>query len=91
MHAKSLQSCLTLYDPTDCSPPGSSVRGILQNSPRIRSGLPYPPPGDLPDPGIQSVLISPLPLEPHGKPFPGTIHGQTAISSIYLSLLFLYL
>ena len=28
--AKSLQSCLTLYDPIDCSPPGSSVPGILQ-------------------------------------------------------------
>ena len=27
---KSLQSCLTLCDPMDCSPPGSSVRGILQ-------------------------------------------------------------
>ena len=30
MHAKSLQSCPTLCDPVDCSPPGSSVRGILQ-------------------------------------------------------------
>ena len=30
MHAKSLQSCDTLCDPTDCSPPGSSIRGILQ-------------------------------------------------------------
>ena len=29
-YAKSLQSCPTLCDPTDCSPPGSSVRGILQ-------------------------------------------------------------
>ena len=28
--AKSLQSCLTLYDPIDGSPPGSSVPGILQ-------------------------------------------------------------
>ena len=28
--AKSLQSCPTLCDPMDCSPPGSSVRGILQ-------------------------------------------------------------
>ena len=28
--AKSLQSCLTLCDPIDGSPPGSSVRGILQ-------------------------------------------------------------
>ena len=30
VHAKSLQSCLTLWDPMDCSPPGSSVRGTLQ-------------------------------------------------------------
>ena len=28
--AKSLQSCLTLCDPIDRSPPGSSVPGILQ-------------------------------------------------------------
>ena len=28
--AKSLQSCPTLCDPTDCSPPGSPVSGILQ-------------------------------------------------------------
>ena len=28
--AKSLQPCLTLCDPMDCSPPGFSVRGILQ-------------------------------------------------------------
>ena len=30
VHAKSLQSCLTPCDPMDCSPPGSSVHGILQ-------------------------------------------------------------
>ena len=29
MHAQSLQSCLILCDPMDCSPPGSSVHGIL--------------------------------------------------------------
>ena len=28
--AKSLQSCLTLRDPLDCGPPGSSVYGILR-------------------------------------------------------------
>ena len=28
--SKSLQSCPTLYDPTDGSPPGSPVPGILQ-------------------------------------------------------------
>ena len=27
VYAKSLQSCLTLCDPTDCGPPGSSVHG----------------------------------------------------------------
>ena len=30
MCAKSLQLCLTLCNPVDCSPPGSSVHGILQ-------------------------------------------------------------
>ena len=30
MCAKSLQLCSTLCNPTDCSPPGSSVHGILQ-------------------------------------------------------------
>ena len=29
--AKSLQSCLTLCDPIDGSPPGSSVHGIFQS------------------------------------------------------------
>ena len=29
-HGKSLQSCPILCDPMDCSPPGSSARGILQ-------------------------------------------------------------
>ena len=28
--AKSLQSCPTLCDPMDCSPPGSSIHGIFQ-------------------------------------------------------------
>ena len=29
-NAKSLQSCPTLCDPTDGSPPGSAISGILQ-------------------------------------------------------------
>ena len=28
--AKSLQSCPTLSNPMDCSPPGSSIHGIFQ-------------------------------------------------------------
>ena len=30
IHVKGAQSCLTPCDPMDCSPPGSSVRGILK-------------------------------------------------------------
>ena len=40
VHAKSLQSCLTLCDPMDCSPLGSSVLGILQA--RILEGVAIP-------------------------------------------------
>ena len=49
--AKSLQSCLTLCHPMDCSPPGSSVHGNVQS--KILSGLPCPPPGVLPNPAIE--------------------------------------
>ena len=37
MSTKSLQSCPTLCTPMDCSPPGSSVHGILQA--RILEGV----------------------------------------------------
>ena len=48
MSAKSLQSYLTLCDPKNYSSPGSSVHGILQAIFLYWSGLPLPPPGDLP-------------------------------------------
>ena len=55
MRAQSLQSCLTLCDPMDCSPPGSSV----WDSPgKNWSGLPCPPPGDLPDPEIEPASLT---------------------------------
>ena len=55
--AKSLQSRPTLCDPVDCSPLGSSVRGILHA--RILkwvAGLPCLPPGDLPDPWGRTLV-----------------------------------
>ena len=59
VHAKSLLSSLTLWDAMDCSPPGSSVHGISHGQ-EYRSGLPCPPPGDLPDSGIRlESLTSP--------------------------------
>ena len=44
------QSCPTLCDPMDCSPPGSSVHGISQAR-ILEQGCQYP--GDRPDPGIE--------------------------------------
>ena len=45
------QSCPTLYNPMECSPPGSSIHGTRQA--RIHSGLPFPTLGDPPRPGIE--------------------------------------
>ena len=44
-------SCPTLCVSMDCSLTGSSVHGILRQE--YWSGLPCPPPGDLPSPGIE--------------------------------------
>ena len=58
MHAKSLQSCATLCNPVDCSPPGSSVHGILQA--RYWSRGLCPPLVALPDPRVEPAsLMSP--------------------------------
>ena len=55
---KSPQWCLSLCNPMDCSPPGSSLHGILQA--RILEWVVISSPGDLPDPGIEPTsLISP--------------------------------
>ena len=48
------QPCPTLFDPMDCSPLGSPVHRISQA--RILEPFPpFPPPGDLANPGIKSV------------------------------------
>ena len=57
MHAKLLQSSPTLCDPMGRSQPGSSVHGILQA--RILDWVAMPPPGDLPDPGIEPASLMP--------------------------------
>ena len=63
------QSCLTPRDPMDCSPSGPLfIRFLRQEN---WSGQPFPSPGDLPDPAIESrspalqenLLLS----EPPGK------------------------
>ena len=80
--AQVLQSCPALCDPMDCSPPGSSVHGILQA--RALSELPSPPPRDLPDSEIKpafpespALQADSLPVEPLRKPL---------VSGIYLNI-----
>ena len=45
------QSCSTLFDPMDCSRPGSSVTGISQT--RILGWVAISSPRDLPNPGTE--------------------------------------
>ena len=64
------QSCPTLCDPMDCSLPApSSVEFSRQE---YWSGLPFPSPGDLPDPGIEpmspTLQADALTSAPPGKP-----------------------
>ena len=60
------QSCPTLCDPMDCSPPGSSVHRILQA--RILEWVVIPFFGDLPnqetEPGSPALQADSLPSEP---------------------------
>ena len=51
MPAKLLQSCLTLCDPMDCSPQALLSMGFSRQE--YWSRLPFPPPGDLPNPRIE--------------------------------------
>ena len=64
------QLCLSLWDPMDYSPSGSSGYGILQA--RILKWIAIPSPGDLPNPRIEpgspALQADSLPSEPPGKP-----------------------
>ena len=53
-----IQPCLIFYNLINCSLPDSSVHEISQA--RILEWLPFPPPGDPPNPGIElASLMSP--------------------------------
>ena len=69
-HTEVAQSCPTLCDPMDCSPPGSSVHRILQA--RILEWVVIPFFGDLPNPGIEpgspALQADSLPAELQGSP-----------------------
>ena len=78
--------CLTLCDRMDCSPSGSSLHGILQ--PKILEWLPCPPPGDLPNPGIEprppTLHVDSLPSEPPGKPMNPGVGSLSLLQGVFL-------
>ena len=69
---QSLMSCPILCDPMDCYV--ALQASLLMKFPRqeYQSGLPFPSPGDLPNPGIEprspTWQADSLPSEPPGKP-----------------------
>ena len=69
----------------DCSLPGSSVRGIFQA--RVLGGLPFPSPGDLPNPGIEpgspTLQADALPSEPPGKPKDTGVGSLSLLQGIF--------
>ena len=54
--AKSLQSCLTLCDPRTAAHQAPQSLGFSRQE--HWSGLPYPSPGDLPNPGTEPTLLT---------------------------------
>ena len=55
MCTKSLQSCLTVCNPMDCSPPDSLSMEFSRQE--YQSGLPCPSSGDLPNSGIKPMSL----------------------------------
>ena len=62
LRAQSLRAYPTLCDPMDCSPPGSSLHGVLQAR-MLEWGEPCPPPGGLPRPELEPTLPVPPALQ----------------------------
>ena len=54
------------------------------------SGLPFPSPGDLPDPGVKprspALQADSLPAEPQGKP---SLYHEGILYSLFISVLFI--
>ena len=55
MRAQVLQPCPTLCNPVDCNLQASLFMGFSRQE--YWSELPCPPPGDLPDPGIEPAAL----------------------------------
>ena len=70
MKVKVAQSCLTLYDPMNCSLPGASVHGILQARLLEWVAIPFSRGSSQPgiEPGSPALQADSLSAEPPGKP-----------------------
>ena len=76
------QSCPTLSDPMDCSPPGSSDMEFSRQE--YWSGLPFPSPGDTPDPGIELRCLMSRALASRFFPTTATRGDHTCIHVVIL-------
>ena len=74
------QLCLTLFDPVNCSPPGSSVHGISQE--RILEWVAIFSSRDLSDPEIQPT--SPVSPALAGRFFNTEPSGKSVLFSVLL-------
>ena len=74
------QSCLTLCDYMDCSPPGSSVHGIFQARTLERVATPFSgdPPVPRIEPGSPALQADSLSAKLPGKPVPYAAAAATA-------------
>ena len=68
--------CLTLWDSMDCSQSSLYMELFRQE---YWSGLPFPTPGDLPDPGIKPVSLESPALEAGALPLShqGSLNAST--------------
>ena len=82
---KFAQSCLTLCKPMDCSPPGSSVYGILQA--RILEGVAFPFSRESSQPRdrtqVSCIEANSLPAEPQGKPKNTRVGSLSLLQGIF--------
>ena len=77
MHTKWLQSCLTLCDPMDHSPPGSSVHGIFKARVLEWVAVPSSRGSSQSNWHLLYLLhwqVGSLPLAPPGKPIDMHVH-----------------
>ena len=73
------QSCPTLRDPMDCSPPGSSAHGVLQARVLEWGAIAFSNKDTAAAKSLQSYLTLCVPRDgsPPGSPVPGILQART--------------